>query len=62
MTQHTVSHAETPPETLLLEEALQLAHQLEATAATTRELARQAVQATLQAQAAARVDEGGRCC
>jgi hypothetical protein len=59
MTQCAASHAETSQQSLL-EQALLLAHQLEATAATTRELARLAVQAALQAQAAGCVEEGGR--
>jgi hypothetical protein len=62
LTQPATFHAETSLQTLLLDEALLLAHQLEATAATTRELARLAVQATLQAQATACVEEGGRFC
>src|SRR6516164_5008373 len=70
MSQRTTFHAETPLQALLLEQALLLAKQLEATAdaapdgqvlakvealavGAARELARQAVQATLQAQAAA---------
>src|SRR5215470_16552636 len=68
MPRRTTFHAETPLQTLLLEQALLLARQLESTAAAApdgqvlarvealavpaaRELARQAVQAALQAQA-----------
>ena len=70
MTQRTTFQADTPVQALLLEQALLLARQLEATAdaapdgqvlaqvealavPAARELARQAVQATLQAQAPA---------
>ena len=70
MSQRTTFHAQTPLQALLLEQALLLAQQLEATASAApdglvlsrvealavpaaRELARQAVQATLQAQAQA---------
>jgi hypothetical protein len=70
MPQCTTSHAETPLQALLVEQALLLAQQLQATAdaapdgqvlarvealavPAARELARQAVQATLQAQAQA---------
>ena len=55
MTEHASSQAETPLQALL-DEALMLAHQLEATAASTRELARVAAQPTLQPQAAACVE------
>ena len=64
MTPRTTFHAETPLQALLLEQALLLARQLESTAdghvlaqvealavPAARERARQAVQATLQAQA-----------
>src|SRR5262252_7085657 len=70
MPQRTTFHADTPLQALLLEQALLLAQQLQATAdaapdgqvlarvealavPAARELARQAVQATLQAQAQA---------
>jgi hypothetical protein len=76
MSQRTTFHALTPLQALLLEQALLLAQQLEATAQAAphgqvqarvealavpaaRELARQAVQATLQAQAPA-VEKKGR--
>ncbi|HKB41170.1 MAG TPA: hypothetical protein VKD72_32385 [Gemmataceae bacterium] len=76
MSPRTTFHAETPLQALLLEQALLLAKQLEATAdgapdgqvlaqvealavPAARELARQAVQATLQAQAPA-VEKKGR--
>jgi hypothetical protein len=75
MSQRTTFHAETPLQALLLEQALLLAQQLEATAGAApdglvlarvealavpaaRELARQAVQATLQAQAQAAEKKG----
>jgi len=77
MTQRTTFHAETPLQALLVEQALLLAKQLEATAdaapdgqvlarvealaiPAARELARQAVQATLQAQAQAAEKKGRR--
>jgi hypothetical protein len=77
MPQRTTFHAETPLQALLLEQALLLAQQLEATAdaapdglvlsrvealavPAARELARQAVQATLQAQAQAAEKKGRR--
>jgi hypothetical protein len=70
MSQRTTFHAQTPLQALLVEQALLLAQQLQATAdaapdgrvlarvealgvPAARELARQAVQATLQAQAQA---------
>jgi hypothetical protein len=73
----TIFHAETPLQALLVEQALLLAQQLEATAdaapdgqvlsrvealavPAARELARQAVQATLQAQAPAAEKKGRR--
>ena len=76
MSPRTTFHADTPLQALLLEQALLLAQQLEATAdaapdgqvlsrvealavPAARELARQAVQATLQAQAPA-VEKKGR--
>jgi hypothetical protein len=75
MTQRTTYHADTPLQALLVEQALLLARQLEATAnaaadgqvlaqvealavPAARELARQAVQATLQAQAPAAEKKG----
>ena|SRR5947209_743549 len=75
MTQRATFHADTALQALLLEQALLLAQQLEATAdaapdgqvlarvealavPAARELARQAVQATLQAQAAAAEKKG----
>jgi hypothetical protein len=75
MTQHSTFHAETPVQALILEQALLLARQLEATAhaapdghvlarveafavPAARELARQAVAAALQAQAAAAEKKG----
>jgi hypothetical protein len=75
MSQRTTFHAETPLQALLVEQALLLAKQLEATAdaapdglvlarvealavPAARELARQAVQATLQAQAQAAEKKG----
>ena len=75
MPQCTTSHAETPLQALLVEQALLLAQQLQATAdaapdgqvlakvealavPAARELARQAVQATLQAQAQAAEKKG----
>src|SRR3954467_4103664 len=75
MSQRTTVHAETPLQALLVEQALLLAQQLEATAnaapdgqvlarvealavPAARELARQAVQATLQAQAQAAEKKG----
>ena len=77
MSQRTTFHAQTPLQALLLEQALLLAKQLEATAGAApdglvlsrvealavpaaRELARQAVQATLQAQAPAAEKKGRR--
>jgi hypothetical protein len=77
MTPRTTFHADTPLQALLIEQALLLARQLEATAAAApdgqvlarvealavpaaRELARQAVQATLQAQAPAAEKKGRR--
>jgi hypothetical protein len=77
MPQSTTFHAETPLQALLVEQALLLAKQLEATAdaapdgqvlarvealaiPAARELARQAVQATLQAQAQAAEKKGRR--
>src|SRR5579872_2486858 len=77
MSQRATFHAESPLQALLLERALLLAQQLEATADTApdglvlahvealavpaaRELARQAVQATLQAQAQAAEKKGRR--
>jgi hypothetical protein len=77
MSQRTTFHAETPLQALLLEQALLLAKQLEATAdaapdgqvlsrvealavPAARELARQAVQATLQTQAQAAEKKGRR--
>jgi hypothetical protein len=77
MSQRTTFHAATPLQALLVEQALLLAQQLEATAdaapdgqvlargealavPAARELARQAVQATLQAQAAAAGKKGHR--
>jgi hypothetical protein len=77
MSQRTTFHAETPLQALLIEQALLLAKQLEATAdaapdgqvlsrvealavPAARELARQAVQATLQAQAQAAEKKGPR--
>jgi hypothetical protein len=77
MAQRTTFHAETPLQALLVEQALLLAQQLEATASAApdgqvlarvealavpaaRELARQAVQATLQAQAEAAEKKGRR--
>jgi hypothetical protein len=76
MTQRTTYHADTPLQALLVEQALALARQLEATAdaapdghvlaqvealtvPAARELARQAVQAALQAQAQ-RAEKKGR--
>src|SRR5262249_25820651 len=75
MSPRTTFHAETPLQALLLEQALLLAQQLQATAdaapdgqvlarvealavPAARELARQAVQATLQAQAQAAEKKG----
>jgi hypothetical protein len=75
MPQRTTFHAQTPLQALLVEQALLLAKQLEATAdaapdglvlarvealavPAARELARQAVQATLQAQAQAAEKKG----
>ncbi len=75
MSLRTTFHADTPLQALLLEQALLLAQQLEATAdaapdglvlsrvealavPAARELARQAVQATLQAQAQAAEKKG----
>jgi hypothetical protein len=75
MPQRTTFHADTPLQALLLEQALLLAQQLQATAdaapdgqvlaggegldvPAARELARQAVQATLQAQAQAAEKKG----
>jgi hypothetical protein len=75
MSQRTTFHAQTPLQALLLEQALLLAQQLQATAdaapdgqvlarvealavPAARELARQAVQATLQAQAQAAEKKG----
>jgi hypothetical protein len=77
MSQRIIFHAETPLQALLVEQALLLAQQLEATAnaapdgqvlaqvealavPAARELARQAVQATLQAQAHAAEKKGRR--
>jgi hypothetical protein len=77
MPQRTSFHADTPLQALLLEQALLLARQLEATAnaapdgqvlarvealavPAARELARQAVQAALQAQAEAAENKGRR--
>src|SRR5947199_10456336 len=77
MTPRTSFHADTPLQALLLEQALLLARQLQATAdaapdgqvlarvealavPAARELARQAVQATLQAQAEAAEKKGRR--
>src|SRR5947209_11807107 len=77
MTQRTTYHADTPLQALLVEQALLLAGQLQATAdaapdgqvlaqvealavPAARELARQAVQATLQAQAQAAEKKGRR--
>ena len=77
MSPRTTFHAETPLQALLLEQALLLAKQLEATAdaapdgqvlakvealavPAARELARQAVEATLQAQAEAAEKKGRR--
>jgi hypothetical protein len=77
MTPRTTFHAETPLQALVLEQALLLARQLEATAdaapdgqvlarveglavPAARELARQAVQAALQAQAEAAEKKGRR--
>ena len=77
MPQRTTFHADTPLQALLLEQALLLAQQLQATAdaapdgqvlaggegldvPAARELARQAVQATLQAQAQAAEKKGRR--
>ena len=77
MSQRTTFHAETPLQALLLEQALLLAKQLEATAdaapdglvlsrvealavPAARELARQAVEAALQAQAEAAEKKGRR--
>jgi hypothetical protein len=76
MSQRTTFHAETPLQALLVEQALLLARQLEATAEAApdgqvlarvealavpaaRELARQAVEAALQAQAES-VEKKGR--
>ncbi len=77
MTQRTTFHADTPLQALLLEQALLLAKQLEATAdaapdgqvlaqvealavPAARELARQALQATLQTQAEQAEKKGRR--
>lgn len=77
MTQRATFHADTPLQALLLEQALLLAQQLQATAdaapdgqvlarvealavPAARELARLAVQATLQAQAPAAEKKGRR--
>jgi hypothetical protein len=61
VTQPGTIQTETPLPALL-EEALLLAHQLEATAAATREIACPAVQTALRARAAACVEEDGRRC
>jgi hypothetical protein len=60
MTQCAASHAETSQQSLL-EQALLLAHQQEATAATTRELTGLAVQAQAAAACGTRTPPAAMC-